>query len=73
MKLKIDLHTLLQRNDPVVAPSFLVKGMPRTMHKPFNRVSYRRLNSDIPNVVLFFCFIIFFKERTSHSLFQLLG
>lgn len=57
MKLKIELHTLVQRNDPVVAPSFLVKGMRCTIHKPFNRVSYRRLNSDIPNVVLFFCFM----------------
>lgn len=27
MKLKIELHTLVQRNDPVNAPSFLVKGM----------------------------------------------
>ena len=63
MKLKIELHTIVQRNDPVVAPSFLVKGMRCTMHKPFNRVSYRRLNSDIPNVVLFFCFIFFFLKK----------
>lgn len=63
MKLKIELHTIVQRNDPVVAPSFLVKGMRCTMHKPFNRVSYRRLNSDIPNVVLFFCFIFFLKKE----------
>lgn len=34
-----------------------------TMHKPFNRVSYRKLNSDIPNVVLFFWFIFFFKKE----------
>ena len=34
-----------------------------TMHKPFNRVSYRKLNSDIPNVVLFFCFIFFFFKK----------
>ena len=27
MKLKIELHTLVQRNDPVNTPSFLVKGM----------------------------------------------
>lgn len=59
MKLKIELHTLVQRNDPVVAPSFLVKGTRCTMHKPFNRVSYRRLNSDIPNVVLFFVLLFF--------------
>lgn len=63
IKLKIELHTLVQRNDPVVAPSFLVKGMRCTIHKPFNRVSYRKLNSDIPNVVLFFCFIFFFKKE----------
>ena len=63
IKLKIELHTLVQRNDPVVAPSFLVKGMRCTMHKPFNRVSYRKLNSDIPNVVHFFCFIFFFKKE----------
>lgn len=62
MKLKIELHTIVQRNDPVVAPSFLVKGMRCTMHKPFNRVSYRRLNSDIPNVVLFFV-LFFLKEE----------
>ena len=61
MKLKIELHTIVQRNDPVVAPSFLVKGMRCTMHKPFNRVSYRRLNSDIPNVVLFF--VLFFLKK----------